>query len=245
MTGLWIGLLGGTILGLTGAGGAIVSIPLFTHGIGMSFREATVAALLLVWVSAVLNSWLQRKIGKPKIALILALFSFIGSAGAAQLKPHMPEWSLKAFFAFLCIYSATKIWKKPNTTAEQSLKPLSFWHYMSFGVIVGVVPTFTGLGGGIILVPWLVARTGLKLGQATATSLMTIVFTSSGSLIAQSKFLTGFMSPAMAGAIIGGALLSSVPTMTLIKRLSESRINLVRKALLSFIIFVSLVSLLF
>ena len=46
-----LGLVVGFLLALTGAGGAIISVPLLVFGVGLSLADAAPVALLAVWIS--------------------------------------------------------------------------------------------------------------------------------------------------------------------------------------------------
>jgi uncharacterized membrane protein YfcA len=58
------GALVGVILGLTGAGGAIIAVPLLVFGLQLPLTEAAPVALLAVSVSAALGTLLALKEGK-------------------------------------------------------------------------------------------------------------------------------------------------------------------------------------
>ena len=86
------------------------------------------------------------------------------------------------------------------------------------GIIVGIFASFTGLGGGIIMVPILLYL-GLTAQKAVGTSFLGILVISISALIAHNKFanvdykygiLLGLGG--IIGAQIGARLLQNVPT---------------------------------
>lgn len=56
LTGSLLGLLIGSVLGLTGAGGGIFAVPALVFGLGMSIRDAAPVALLAVGSAALLGA---------------------------------------------------------------------------------------------------------------------------------------------------------------------------------------------
>lgn len=61
--------------------------------------------------------------------------------------------------------------------------------FVAFGVVVGVLASFSGLGGGFLVVPLLIML-GYSPQKAVATSFLTILVISVSALIAHNK-LTG------------------------------------------------------
>ena len=58
-----LGLIVGVILGLTGAGGGILAVPLLVFGVGLSVAEAGPIGLLAVGMAAALGAGLGLKAG--------------------------------------------------------------------------------------------------------------------------------------------------------------------------------------
>ena len=55
MSNILIGVIVGLIMGLTGAGGALISIPLFLSLMNVSLKEATVLSLIAVMLGSLIN----------------------------------------------------------------------------------------------------------------------------------------------------------------------------------------------
>jgi uncharacterized membrane protein YfcA len=90
------------------------------------------------------------------------------------------------------------------------------------GLIAGVFSTVFGVGGGIVVVPLLIALTGLSTHAATATSLGAILVTASaGALLyaLRGEVRVGYALlvgvPAVAGAIFGTHLQQRLSSRTL------------------------------
>jgi uncharacterized protein len=79
-----------------------------------------------------------------------------------------------------------------------------------------------GIGGGFLVVPALVLLARLPMRQAVGTSLLVIAMNSAsgfagylGTVPFDWIFLAGFTSAAVAGALVGTALVSRVPQLAL------------------------------
>lgn len=92
--------------------------------------------------------------------------------------------------------------------------------FVIFGVVVGILASFSGLGGGFLVVPLLIML-GYSAQKAVATSFLTILVISISALIAHSKlagvdYKVGLFLGigGVVGAQIGSRLLQHVSTAT-------------------------------
>jgi len=95
------------------------------------------------------------------------------------------------------------------------------WHMTLmplFGILVGLAASFTGLGGGFIMVPLLIFM-GFSAQTAVGTSFMGILVISMSALVAHGRFAhvdykTGILLGlgGILGAQVGAYLLQFVPT---------------------------------
>jgi len=209
-----VGLLIGCILGLTGAGGSILAVPLLMLLLGIAPIEAMGLALAVVGFSAIYGSFLQRKHVLWLPSLILAcggmLTAPLGKWGANQL----PSVSLQIGFVLLSLIVAVIMFRnaasnqlvsrgqrveKPAQTSvpcQRSPTGQFMFRYPCVsrlvwgGAGVGFVSGLFGVGGGFIIVPMLMFLSEVSLVSAVASSLVIISIVS----------LTGFMSYLMLGA---------------------------------------------
>lgn len=178
---LW-GIVGGTagiVLGVAGTGGGIISIPLLMTLGGYGIKKASAYALLVLTVGAALSWFFQRKNTLYPIVGVLIFFAVIAAFMMAPLKAISPGWLVNVLLNITCLFSLYSLWvlRKPEDPGEE--RPL---HYRlktaSFGgVITGFLSTMTGLGGGVVIIPWLTGITRLRFEQAMACSLLTIFVT--------------------------------------------------------------------
>lgn len=250
ITWMGIGAVTGLLLGLTGAGGAILSVPLFIYLNGASLSEATLQSLLPVFTGAALGWLAQRSASQTRLALSLAAASALGSYLFAPLKPITPDWIIRGLFVALCSLSLASLWRPkkastqgasqayPTGTLSPPLLPTALG-----GVILGGLITLTGLGGGVLLIPLLSGPFQLSLPAATATSLLTVSLSALSSLILQGLRHPLPLNSSQALALFLGSVFSALITRELIRRVPEVKLNAIRKTLVSVVIVGSLAAL--
>lgn len=109
----------------------------------------------------------------------------------------------------------------------------SIWRMMGIGLFTGVFSGFFGVGGGVILVPALLALLGMERRQAAGTSLAAIVPMATVGVISygvagQVDLIAAVLiaAGAVVGAQIGAILLDKLPT------------GVIRWAFIAFLVFV-------
>ena len=209
---LVIGILIGAVLGLTGAGGSVMAVPLLLVFLRLDPASATGLALGVVAASSCYGA-IQR-IRQQEILWIPALL--FGLTGAVFAPPgrllanHLsPEVLLAGFGVLSVIIAVRMFWQSiqhpelakvvradsGDGTHEPLLCKLSEtgrfdWRLRCMaglaggGVITGLLSGLFGVGGGFIIVPFLNQLNGVNMRHAVATSLVIIA------AIASSGFIT-------------------------------------------------------
>lgn len=242
----FIGIVVGLLLGLTGAGGAVIAIPLFVHLTKASLHEATVLSLIAVASGAVLNWFVQRKRTEYKISFLLFAFSIPGSYAFRPLKVLAPESVILLLFAGVGVLSLLSIWKAKSEAANvvESSEPSKLLLKSSLGgFTLGALVTMTGLGGGVVLVPLLTGVFRQSLAQAAATSLFAIMLTSVFSLSLQWNSVSGSIQVIHLLVLAIGSILSAFLTRKLIAAVPQARLDVARKLTITTVILLSVVSL--
>jgi uncharacterized protein len=241
---VFIGVSVGTLLGLTGAGGAIIAVPLFIHLTEASVREATTLSLIAVTFGALFNGWLQRKHAVFRAALPLFAFSTLGSAALRPLKAHSPEWVIALVFISVGALSLYSIWRdKPAVESKEVKNPIRFWTSVVLGGFgFGGLVTMTGLGGGVILVPLLKRLFNMPFAETTATSLVLIILASISSLAFQWQGVSELLSPPALLALGLGSILSAIVTKAAIKKLEPRVVDQIRKIALTGVILFAIIT---
>lgn len=242
---LVIGLIVGALLGFTGGGGAIIGVPLFVWLVGVDFKSATVLSLFAVVAGALLNAWMQRRQADFRAALSFAVFSILGSQLGAVIKSWIPETGLKLLFAAICISSWVSLIRgvrKPARVLDEVPRP-GLGVLAPIGVILGVLTTLTGLGGGVLLIPLMTGPLGFKMSRAAATSLWTVSMSAMLSLLSQRASLAGLLAWEPVTALILANTVSALAVQRLIASISPERMDLIRRVLISCVIALALLSL--
>lgn len=169
----------GLSLGLTGAGGSIITLPVLVYFAGLAPREAVGLSLFIVGTAALVGAVGRWRVGEVHARAVL-LFSLSGTAGAwlgSHLTHAVSPSALMMVFAALMLTVATLMLRGGGRkdVSEAECRPL---RCLGAGLAVGVLTGFIGVGGGFLLVPALVKFARLPLGTATGTSLAVIAFNS-------------------------------------------------------------------
>jgi uncharacterized membrane protein YfcA len=189
-----LGIAVGIVLGLTGAGGAVMSVPLLTLVLHLPMVEAAPIGLLAVALSSGLGAALalRRKILRYKAASLMALAGTVASPLGIELAHRIPNRPLSALFALVLLYVGTRSWLDSRQTPEQMaaarkqnpppclLNPAIgklTWTLpcaraiAGSGVVAGFLSGLLGVGGGFIVIPALRRYTDLDMKAIVATSM--------------------------------------------------------------------------
>ncbi|OJW49154.1 MAG: hypothetical protein BGO67_11385 [Alphaproteobacteria bacterium 41-28] len=238
---LWsvVGVASGIILGLAGTGGGVIAIPILMAFGGYDIKEASGYGLLALTVGAALSWFIQRKNTLYPIAAILIFFAGTVAFLAAPLKTLSPHWLVNVLLNLTCVFAIYSLWVLRKLEDHGENRPLPYQIKTSSigGMITGFLSTMTGLGGGVVIIPWLTGITRLRFDQAIACSLLTIAVTAPISAWRQNKFDLA-MGEWISLAV--GILVASLFVKKLITRISPPHLVLVRKLSLTGVIFLSM-----
>lgn len=194
------GVLVGLSLGMVGAGGAILTVPIFGALLGHSAKQAILEAVAVTGaVSAIAGT--RAAFGRMVDWRQVALFGVPGVVGAmagAPVAARMPSALQVALFALLAAVAGWRMWVSgaADSGAPRDAPVRRPVRTVVAGLILGVLTSVLGVGGGFILIPALVLLEGLAMPRAVATSLVVIAVNAAASL---------------AGAWSSGALEQSPP----------------------------------
>ena len=207
------GTLVGFSLGLVGGGGSILAVPLLVYVVGVASPHiaiGTSAVAVAASAAANLLGHARAKTVKWGCAASFAAAGIAGAAVGAHLGKLVPGEKLLTFFGLLMIVVGVAMLKPRKTAGDAEVKltrasaarlllPL-----LGIGFIVGLLSGFFGIGGGFLIVPGLMAATGMPLINAVGSSLMAV--TAFGMTTALSYAVSGFVDwPLAAMFVLGGA----------------------------------------
>ena len=241
MIELLCGLIIGMVMGLTGAGGALVAIPLFMHFLGQSLKVASLYSLIAVILASLINFFAQKSYTHYKTGLIIVIFSTLGSYITAPFKKELSSFGIAVIVSMVSLYALYSIWFPAKVKKEEDAQSSEkFWPSSLVGLSLGVLTTFTGLGGGVLMLPILLGLYHFKQPNAVATSLFAVGLSSLSSLLIQIhqgadlKIGTGLIY------LLGGILVSVFLLKTLTTRLSSNVLIKLRQIVFTVVVFLAL-----
>ncbi|KGO82308.1 hypothetical protein IP98_00262 [Flavobacterium cauense R2A-7] len=216
----------GLILGITGGGGSIMTVPILVYILGFNPITATAYSLFIVGTTSAFGATQNffKGMVDVKKGFLFAVPSFIAVYLTRRyLVPALPdviatidnfkitkEFFLMVLFAVIMLFAALSMLKKkkgnPLTTDKDESKILFIAQTFGVGILIGLV----GAGGGFLIIPSLVFFAKLSMRKAVATSLLIIALNSLigflgdlQTLVIDWKFLLTFTSLSVTGIFIG------------------------------------------
>ena len=200
ITSALLGSLVGVILGLTGAGGAIIAVPLLIFGLHLTVVEAAPIALFAVGASAAIGAtiaWKKRKL-RYRAAALIAFTGALASPIGIFIARETPDAPLLLLFAVVLFYVAFQMFRKSmrssgeTTVEEHALVPCQLdeiagrlvWtnrcarSLALSGITTGFLSGLLGVGGGFVIVPALQKASNLPMQHIVPTSLAVIALVS-------------------------------------------------------------------
>jgi uncharacterized protein len=202
------GLAIGLSLGVVGAGGSLLAVPVLVYVLGEPVKAATSESLLVVGVAALVGAAGYVRGGRVQVGTALA-FGVTGAAGSiagTALNRLVGGRVLLLAFAVLLLAAAVAMARRRPAAGSRAARSLT--RVAPVGLGTGLLTGFFGVGGGFVIVPALVLLLGLPMTRAIGTSLLVIALTSAAALAAHlaSGSIDWTIALALTGAAIVGAL---------------------------------------
>ena len=209
-----LGSLVGLVLGLTGAGGSILAVPMLMAGMGWTLPQAAPVALVAVCAATTFGTiaaWDVTYV-RYRAALLMAAAGFFTAPLGLVLAGILPVALLTLLFAAVQVVVGVRLLRQARqrpaeagivraTVAGDSAATSGalitvneqgriVWDarggstVAGIGAVTGFLAGLLGVGGGFVIVPALRAASGLSMHSIVATSLMAIAMTSAGALTA-------------------------------------------------------------
>ncbi|MBA4250013.1 MAG: permease [Candidatus Puniceispirillum sp.] len=197
-------LIMGACLGLLGAGGSILAIPIFIYFFQVPILKSTTYSLCIVSIIAIIAFIKSRKDAALHKAFHFAIPSVLGVfLSRSFILPDLPDslgpYSInKIFICILLIfmYLASYFMIRPLTIISTSkindkAKPskLEIVQVNFLGFFVGIFMGFLGSGGGFLIIPILTLFLKLNMKQAVPTSLCIIAINSCVGFLSDKTYL--------------------------------------------------------
>lgn len=214
----------GLVLGLTGGGGSILTVPILVYLMSISPVTATAYSLFIVGTTSTFGAIqnYRKNLVDIKNGFIFAIPSFIAVYLTRKfIVPRIPEIIIESpilitkntflmlFFAVIMIFGALSVLKKKSQdTNNEEKRNLILIGIQTFtiGIIIGLV----GAGGGFLIIPSLILFAKLPMRKAVGTSLFIIAMNSLVGFIGDVQnleidwlFLLTFSAISVVGIFIG------------------------------------------
>ena len=221
------GSLVGLVLGLIGGGGSVLAVPLLVYAVGVPSPHVAIGtSALAVSLSAAANLAAHARAGRVKwpCAAVFTVIGMLGAYGGSMVAKAVNGQNLLVLFGLVMIAIGIAMLRRrgavgdptvrlTRTSARRMLPPL-----LGAGLRVGLLSGFFGIGGGFLVVPALVASTGMPLSFAIGTSLVSV--TAFGATTAASYAWSGLIDLPLAASFLAGGLAGGAGGFLLSKRLA-------------------------
>jgi len=211
VAGLGLTGLVGASLGLLGAGGSIIMLPVLVYVVGVEPHAAVPLSLAIVGATSVVSVVVHSR-GKEirwGPALLLGGAALGGTFFGSRLTALVPGSVLLLSFGWVLVVVGLRMWRAPDANEHVTTTPQRPSLMLAAGSFVGLLTGFLGVGGGFLIVPALVKVGGLGICQAIRTSLVVIAMSSVAGLAAHLAHgngpSVGLAVPLTIAAVVGMA----------------------------------------
>lgn len=220
------GLLVGFTLGLAGGGGSLLAVPLLVYLVGVKNPHIAIGtSAFAVAVNAAMGLFHHVRAGHVNwrcggIYAAAGVFgAFLGSTAGKAFNGQ----KLLFLFALVMLGVGALMLRgrghvgDPHVQCDGSRMP----KVLSFGFGTGLFSGFFGIGGGVLIVPGLLASTGMSMLNAVGTSLVAV--TAFGFTTAFNYAFSGLVDWPLAGVFILAGVTGSLFGTRVARRLADVR----------------------
>jgi uncharacterized membrane protein YfcA len=250
---LILGVIVGAVLGLTGAGGSILAVPLLMFGLGWTLPQAAPVALFAVCASATFGTVVAWDVThvRYRAAALMGIAALLGAPLGLATASLLPLPVLTGVFALVLAFVGARLLRQAITAPAEaaivratvsgdgsqaggrwikvSEKGRILWNEVTFtavsaiGVVTGFVAGMLGVGGGFVIVPALRYASGLSMHSAVATSLLAVALISA--VAAATASVKVSIDWSVAGLFVLGALAGMFAGRKLAPRIAGPRLQ--------------------
>lgn len=223
---LLLATLIGLSLGLLGAGGSIITVPIFVYVLGLDAKVAVATSLPVVGITSFFGALGHWRSGNLKLAVAFAFgaAAMVGAFTGARLSRFISGRTQLVLLAIVMLAAAFFMFRGGipgvRAEAEPGLKRRGATSWVLTAVIalaVGILTGLVGIGGGFLIVPALVLLGRVPMKAAVGTSLLVISLNAASGTIGYTgqvavdwRFVAMFASVAVVGILLGTYLIRFV-----------------------------------
>jgi uncharacterized membrane protein YfcA len=224
--GAFSGSLVGFTLGLFGGGGSILAVPLMVYVVGVpSAHLAIGTSAFAVAANAFTNLIGHARLGNVKwrCAGIYSVAGIIGALIGSTIGKMVDGQKLLILFALLMLVVGIVMFRKRGADGDPfaQCSRENVHKVAGFGGLTGIFSGFFGIGGGFLIVPGLIASTGMPILFAIGSSLVAV--TAFGLTTALNYAISGYVDWLLAAIFIGGGVLGGMVGASLARHLSARK----------------------
>ena len=239
-----LGAVVGLVVGLSGAGGGVIAVPLLVFGLNQPVRDAAPVGLIAVGIAAGLGAalGLRQGIVRYRAAALIGACGIAMAPAGLWLAQRIPNPPLMIVFSLILAGVGIQTLRRTlspkakdmelRATAPCRTAPASgrfIWNLpcarmLSLtGLVSGLLSGLLGVGGGFVIVPALTRYTNLNTQSVIATSLGVIALVSGGSVVAAA--IGGSVNWPIALPFAGGAIAGMLAGRLVAARLAGDRLQ--------------------
>lgn len=176
-----VGTVAGFLSGVFGIGGGILIVPGLIHVAGMDARRAHGTSLAAVLPISVASLIAYSRGGNVDwaVAAWLAVGAMTGAWIGTALLAVISKRRLAIVFSILLVVAGVRLFFDVSGDGRASLDAVSVVGLLGIGLVTGAIAGLLGLGGGIVLVPYMTIIEGLESVIAKGTAVAVTVPTAS------------------------------------------------------------------
>ena len=224
--GAFSGSLVGFTLGLFGGGGSILAVPLMVYLVGVPNAHMAIGtSAFAVAANAATNLVTHARHGNVKwrCAGLYSIAGIVGAVLGSTVGKAIDGQKLLFLFAILMLVVGTLMFKgrgdvgNPGAECNREKAP----KVLGFGALTGVFSGFFGIGGGFLIVPGLVASTGMPILNAIGSSLVAVA--AFGLTTSINYSISGLVDWPLAFVFVAGGVLGGLVGAVVARRLATKK----------------------
>lgn len=203
------GVLVGFVLGVVGGGGSILAVPLMVYLVGVPSPHVAIGTSALAVaanaLTGLLNHLRQGNV-KWRCSLVYAASGIAGAFLGSTAGKAVDGQKLLFLFAMVMIVVGVLMLRGRGKAGDPTvvLGRENAPKLVGYGAGTGLFSGFFGIGGGFLIVPGLVAATGMPMINAVGSSLVAV--TAFGLTTAANYAFSGLVDWVLAGMFIAGGI---------------------------------------
>ena len=207
--GVASGGLVGFSLGMFGGGGSILAVPLMVYLVGVPNAHVAIGTSAFAVAANAATGLVEHArhgVVKWRCAGVFSAAGILGALVGSTIGKAVDGQRLLLLFAVLMVVVGVLMFRSRGEEGDPGAKLTrqTAPKVLGFGALTGTFSGFFGIGGGFLIVPGLMASTGMPIINAVGSSLVAVC--AFGLTTALSYAVSGLISWPLAAVFIGGGI---------------------------------------